>query len=58
MMTEDDDGRTSEEFVRFNAALKQIVAVKKIEIVEDLPKMFRERKPAKKAARKRATRKL
>jgi hypothetical protein len=54
-MTEDDDGRTSEEFGRFNGALKQIVAVKKIDSVEELPKMFRERKLAKKAARKRAT---
>jgi hypothetical protein len=34
--------------------MKQIVAVRKIAIVEDLPKMFRERKAKKKTAGKRA----
>jgi hypothetical protein len=33
----------SEEFVRFKAAMLQIVSVRKEDIIEKLPKMFRER---------------
>lgn len=42
----------SEEYVKFRRAMQRIVSVKKGDIVEDLPKMFRERKPRKKAKRK------
>ena len=41
----------SEEFIKFKVAMQRIVAVRKVDIFEDLPKMFRERKPPKKATR-------
>ena len=41
----------SNECAKFRAALNKIVAVKKIDILEILPKLFRERRPAKRTAR-------
>lgn len=47
----------SEEFVKFEAAMRQIVTVQKEDIVERLPKMFQERKATTKTkvVRKRKT---
>ncbi len=42
----------SEEFTKFKQAMEQIVAVRKANIVDELPKMFPERKPTKKATPK------
>jgi hypothetical protein len=45
----------SEEFIKLKRAIQRIARVRKSDIVANLPKMFRERKPAKKTAgRKRA----
>lgn len=61
-MNEDDRAKSdareteSEEYMKFKAAMQQILSVKKIDIEHKLPKMFRERKSTtKKTARKRET---
>lgn len=60
-MTEDDkkpeSEQQSEEFKTFRAAMKQIVTVRKIDVVKDLPKMFREHKPIKKRMLKKRAKK-
>jgi len=57
-MSNEPHSDESEEYMKFEAAMQQILSVRKIDIVDKLPKMFRERKPAKKkAARKKRTRK-
>jgi hypothetical protein len=48
----------SEEYQTFVAAMKQIVKVEKIDIINDLPQSFKERKPAKKATKKKAAKKM
>jgi hypothetical protein len=54
----EDERPGSEEYAKFRTAMQDIVAVRKVDIVEDLPKMFRDRKPAKKTAgKKRAAKK-
>ena len=58
-MTDKEESKSaeteSEEFVKFKAAMKQILSVKKIDIEHKLPKMFRERKSTTKTVRKRET---
>jgi hypothetical protein len=49
----DDPTADSEEFIKFKTAMMQIVSVEKTDIVDELPKMFRERKPPKNTAKKR-----
>jgi hypothetical protein len=45
LMAEDKPPKQSEEFIKFKTAMMKIVSVNKSEIVDALPKMFRERKP-------------
>jgi len=48
----------SQEYTNFRTAMEHIIAVRKVDIVPNLSKMFRKRKPAKKTVRKkRAVRK-
>jgi hypothetical protein len=48
----------SEEYIKFKTAMMKIVSVQKAEIVKDLPKMFRERKPPTSKRIKQKVRKL
>lgn len=56
-MSDEERQRTirgeSKEFAQFEAAMRQILTVHKVDILPALPKMFRERPPAKRTARKR-----
>ena len=55
-MCVDEKTNESEKIVRFKVAMQKILTVKKIDILDDLPKMFQERKvTTKKSARKRKT---
>ncbi len=47
------DNERTEEYLKFRTAMEQIVTVPKADIVSGLPKMFRERKAAKKTTRRK-----
>jgi len=51
-MTEDDNPNSAE-YMKFKAAMLHIVSVRKADIAERLPEMFRERTSVRKAGKKR-----